>query len=486
MREMGRRRLLEGTAMGIGLVTAGCLESATEGIGGGDDGDSTGGGDGSGDSQSPESKPADGTPAYADWLPAPAAFESSHYVVDARRPSAVVAQDSEFGETARIRESADNYGEMFDPAEMELRVRAGNLDGFEFELFVGGFDAAEVETNITGDEEFDLREAGEFHGFSVYQAEDGNDPVAISEDTLVISEHRRMLDPVIEARDGDRERYVEASDDFRKVVESIGTGTAVKAQTYDDHQFDDHVEGAVASGSALRVQGAATEYTGALIFDGEPTADATQTALNGTEYFESARGIDVSVEGDAAVATATLDTAALDRTYPYWGGIIVESRVTEEDTSKEPPAAQKIDIVSAVGRVTEAGTIGSVSTVVKLAAGSDPVDMSEVVVEWVGPSGTYNLSAESAAGDGPDGRFALSPIAGETDSFPVLTEPADRFELVFDIGEPDRLERSFGEELPAGATAELQLVLPADNSVQQQLIVPSSLDGLAAGRAVQL
>ena len=485
MREIGRRRLLEGTAVGLGLATAGCLESATERIGGNGDGDGSGSGGGSEDSQDPNSAADDGTPEYTDWLPAPAAFETDHYVVDTRRPSEVVRQADEFDESARLRGATENYGELLDPAGIELRVRAGNLNGFEFELFVGGFDPATVKADITGDGEFSLQEAGEFHGFSVYQAEDGNNPVAISEEVLLISEHRRMLDPVIEARDGDRERYVEASEEFRTIVESLGTGTAVKAQTYDDHQFDDHVEGTVGSGSALRVRGAETEYTGAMLFDGEATADAARTALNGREYFGSAGEVDVSVNGDAAVATATLDTAALDRTYPYFGGIIVESRVTEENPPEEPPAAQDLEVVSTVGRVTDEGTIGSVSSVVKLAAGSDAVDMSEVAVEWVGPSGSYDLQAESSAG-GADGRFALSPIAGQTDSFPVLTEPRDRFQLVFDLGEPDRLEGSFGEELPEGATAELRLVLPKDNSVREQLVVPSSLADRTAGTAVQL
>jgi flagellin FlaA/flagellin FlaB len=163
----------------------------------------------------------------------------------------------------------------------------------------------------------------------------------------------------------------------------------------------------------------------------------------------------------------------------------VESRVTEDSQPEEPPAAQDLEVVSTVGRVTDEATIGSVSSVVKLAAGSDAVDMAEVIVEWVGPSGTYDLQAESSAG-GADGRFALSPIAGQTDSFPVLTEPRDRFQLVFDLGEPDRLEGSFGEEMPEGATAELRLVLPKDNSVREQLVVPSSLADRTAGAAVQL
>lgn len=317
-----RRRLLTSAIGGITLGVAGCADQATELAGGGSEDERT-----EPETEGPTSE-TEGSTDYTAWLLAPAAYDTDHYVVDVRRPSEILTHQEAFDEDATILREVRGAGDLFANSETEMLLNAGTLSSLEFTVVVGGYEVDEVEAAITSDSDFDLEEAGSLHGFTLYQADEGNDPVAVSEDAVVISEHRTMMDPAIEAWAGERERYADVSDPFGTVVDALGDGTSIKAQTYDpdDHQLEEYVPGAIASGSRLRVDGDTTEYSGALVFEDSPSVETVRNRLGETEYFASVRDVDVRTEGRTAVVSGTMDTDSLGRTYPYLGGILVESR----------------------------------------------------------------------------------------------------------------------------------------------------------------
>lgn len=462
-----RRRLLKSTAVGVTLGAAGCMEQVSD-LAGTDSSDEA-----EGNGTEPTSDSDTGAD-YAAWLPSPEAYDSNHYVFDLRRPSAILDNESHLEENASMLQDVSDFKDPFSPTEMDLLLSAGTLDTFEITVIVGGYDTGEVETAAkNGSLGFELSAAGDLHGFTIYEADGGGDALAVSEDAVVTSERRQMLEPAIEAWAGERERYVDTSDHLRTVIDTLGDGTSLKAQTYepDQHQRDDYVPGAVASGSVLQVNGSTTAYTGTLVFeDGKAAGAEVQTDFSGREYFESLREIDVTTDGRVAVVTGTADTASLGRTYPYFGGLLVESRVTESSPENTP---SPVEIVQTAGHVTDTDRIGWVEMTVRLRSDTETVDFSEVTVDWDGPSGEYRLAYDSK--QGADGRFGLSPIKDENGSFPVLSGLSDRFLLACDLGEPDELDTAFGERLAAGETATVRITPPSGDETTAELQVPESL-----------
>ncbi|WP_424019803.1 hypothetical protein ACOZ4N_10105 [Halorientalis pallida] len=160
-----------------------------------------------------------------------------------------------------------------------------------------------------------------------------------------------------------------------------------------------------------------------------------------------------------------------------------------EDESREtddPQVTDRLNVISTVGLVAEE-RITAVELIVALAPGADPVDLRDVVIQWVDDNGTYVVAAASSesTATGVDGTFRTTPIKDTDDSAPVLNEPEDRLKLSMDLGTDDEVSGAdgFGEPLEPEADATLQVTTGSGASSTVRLTVPSTL---ADARAVNL
>jgi len=167
----------------------------------------------------------------------------------------------------------------------------------------------------------------------------------------------------------------------------------------------------------------------------------------------------------------------------------VADRTPTEDRDPEP----RLQILVATGTSIRDAGVGEVQLSVRIAPDSGPVDLSNTVVQWVGPSGTYHLRASSTDENEADGYFGIEPFQDANDSAPVLDDPDDRFVLVFDLGTDDRDVDDptdgggegvtyFGERLREDATVSLRLIVESGASTTGRLQVPESLAGEDAVR----
>jgi flagellin FlaB len=142
--------------------------------------------------------------------------------------------------------------------------------------------------------------------------------------------------------------------------------------------------------------------------------------------------------------------------------------------------------------------VGVVNITAKRAPGAENIDMENTTVQWVGPSGTYNLVNASIDAAGADGHFGIRAFKDADDSRPVLNDPDDRMVMVFDIGENDvandnRLDGDrpgtgegtegqdfFGAHLPEGSTVSLKFTTMSGATTTEQLSVPDTISGASA------
>jgi flagellin FlaB len=140
--------------------------------------------------------------------------------------------------------------------------------------------------------------------------------------------------------------------------------------------------------------------------------------------------------------------------------------------------------------------IGVVEMTVSLAPGAEQLDLRNTTIQWLGPSGTYNLVANRSSTIPPtaDGSFGVAPIKDSDESAPVLNDPDDQFVLYFDIGENNTaadeqpqprkgLESkgveyfAQGNKLQEGQTVTVEMTTQSGSTVSERLVVPESLAG---------
>ena len=161
----------------------------------------------------------------------------------------------------------------------------------------------------------------------------------------------------------------------------------------------------------------------------------------------------------AAIAAGVLINTA--------GFLQSKSQATSQASSAQ--VVNRLEVVSITGNVDGSDKIDSVDVTVTQAPGSDNIDLENVTVQWIGPSGSYNLVHTGASLTG-DGTFTTSAFKDDDGSAPVMNDPDDRIVMSFTPG-------SFGNKLDDGETVRLQMSVRSGATVTTTLLVPESLAG---------
>jgi flagellin FlaB len=190
----------------------------------------------------------------------------------------------------------------------------------------------------------------------------------------------------------------------------------------------------------------------------------------------------------AAIAAGVLINTA--------GFLQTKSEETGQQSGQQ--VTNRLQVSSATGSSLNDEGVGSVNLTVKKSPGADNVDLENATVQWVGPSGTYNLVNASVEAAGADGHFGVIAFKDADGSRPVLNDPDDRMVMVFDVGQDDTNPDDsypfnddedstgtegityFGEDLPEGASVNVQITTKSGATSTEQLTIPETISGESA------
>jgi len=250
-----------------------------------------GGGDGGGDAE------------FTQWLPAPGGLASSgpdgkaveHYHAGFIDVPAFEDSDDlkltgiEGGLSGYVSRAASDAGLAFE--DVETMITVGDLS---LNIFTGSFDAGAVTDELHGN---GYTEESEHGAFTIHSAEgedsDRGSAAGVSDDAVILSRREPIdaalgwIEAVIDARNGDIDRYEGAIDDFDLLVDEVGTGVDSSAETHPETDegttgniprtyWNSRFEGQVAQGRTTRPDGDALRETWAKVFteaDAVPSED---------------------------------------------------------------------------------------------------------------------------------------------------------------------------------------------------------------------
>ncbi|WP_415382773.1 archaellin/type IV pilin N-terminal domain-containing protein [Halosimplex sp. TS25] len=189
----------------------------------------------------------------------------------------------------------------------------------------------------------------------------------------------------------------------------------------------------------------------------------------------------------AAIAAGVLINTA--------GFLQTKSEETGQQSGQQ--VTNRLQVAAATGTNLSESEVGVVNMTLKKSPGASNIDLENATVQWVGPSGTYNLVNASVAASGADGHFGIVPFKDADDSHPVLNDPDDRMVMVFDLGHDDVNTDDptysttdtgdgytfFGDQVPEGASVNVKITTKSGATTSEQLTVPETLSG---ANAVQL
>jgi len=192
----------------------------------------------------------------------------------------------------------------------------------------------------------------------------------------------------------------------------------------------------------------------------------------------------------AAIAAGVLINTA--------GFLQTKSEETGQQSGQQ--VTNRLQVAASTGANLQHSKVGSVNMTLKKSPGASNIDLENATVQWVGPSGTYNLVNASVRATGADGHFGIVPFKDGDNSHPVLNDPDDRMVMVFDLGyknvstddatyastgagETGDGYEHFGEALPEGGSVNVKITTKSGATTSEQLTVPETLSG---AKAVQL
>jgi len=197
----------------------------------------------------------------------------------------------------------------------------------------------------------------------------------------------------------------------------------------------------------------------------------------------------------AAIAAGVLINTA--------GFLQTKSEETGQQSGQQ--VTNRLQVAASTGTNLSNQEVGVVNMTLKKSPGASNIDLENATVQWVGPSGTYNLVNASVDASGADGHFGIVPFKDSDGSHPVLNDPDDRMVMVFDLGRDDVIsddlttldtrtgrqtgagsgdgQTYFGDQIPEGASINVKITTKSGATTSEQLTVPETLSG---SEAVQL
>jgi len=170
----------------------------------------------------------------------------------------------------------------------------------------------------------------------------------------------------------------------------------------------------------------------------------------------------------------------------------LQTKSEETGQASSDQVTNRLDIAPKSGTVGTVGgkdVIGQVNVTVQTNPGAKNVDLRNVTVQWLDPSGVYRVTHHDV--DAGDADFAVTALKDGDGSLPVLNDPDDRFILTFDTGDAPRdvqINTESGivdvdhtdEPLKEGDSVLIKLTTKSGATTQTTVTVPETLSGITA------
>lgn len=301
-----RRDILRTATVGAGVGTttllAGCSDetSGDNGSENGDENDGNGGeNDGNGDETGAETADSSLATEYVDWV---YDFESMQ---NASRTVSVTEMEGYVNGLPNGDEVRENfetgYGGAISVDDVEYAVDIGFAS-----VLTGTFDAGEVADAM------ELSAEDSYEGFDLYVSETDRGPVLASDGDYLVKSDGYSIDPrdeveaLIDAYNGDADRFVDVSDPFERIVAESETETAdlvhLAVPTED--------ESLVAYSQTITIDGSESSLRLLELYDNEDAVDLEQIESQ-IEGDDTAELTDLSQDGRLLIAEVTVPTEEL-------------------------------------------------------------------------------------------------------------------------------------------------------------------------------
>ena len=265
---------------------------------------------------------------FADWLYEPGTVaDTDHYLSLRYEPAGIADRAGEFD------------GDVYD-ALRAFGSDARETVGFRFagtdaqlvfgknSILTADFEASEVDSTLKDDE---FVAGGSYGDFDQYLGPDENTAVGVGSEAVVVArssgifgggvQAANILQAIIDAHNGDRERYTDASPAFETLTDALGDGALQSARTHPETDETDTEDGEfageVARGIDSRLTDEGIETTFALVFTEESAVDTVAVedwvAANRNDgTFANFESVEVSTDGRTALVVGTEPTAEYD------------------------------------------------------------------------------------------------------------------------------------------------------------------------------
>jgi len=282
-----------------------------------------------------------GGPGYTNWLYAPGApgdggngnesqdgnggAEENHYFFTFINDSKVRANEDNFDEDYNESDQIGGYPleqmgiDDYDDIDSRVTIGIGGTTVVE-----GSFSQDDVVGQLESNE---FEADGEYSGYAIYTGSSGfggSQAIAIDGGTAVSAqgsgfsqapEPRASIEAVIDADQGEEDRYVDVNEDMEVLTDELGNGVVIlgstQAEAEESNVANGTFAGQVAGGQVAEINGDTTTQTYVLVFadsDDVDTGQVEEWTTTANQTFQMVSDVSVSASGRVVTVTGEGET----------------------------------------------------------------------------------------------------------------------------------------------------------------------------------
>jgi flagellin FlaB len=158
----------------------------------------------------------------------------------------------------------------------------------------------------------------------------------------------------------------------------------------------------------------------------------------------------------------------------------LQSTAEESGEESVEKVTNRVEVVSSYGEVGNADTgISDMYLTVRLAAGSDNVNMNDTTINYLSETKATTIEYDSTGAG--NAAFGLSPQRDTDDSSPVFNDRGDRFQIHIDANAVEG-----GSDLSAGDEVKLEISTKTGDTSIVVVTIPDTFSGKSTGDPIAL
>jgi len=257
-----------------------------------------------------------GAGVYADWLPEPDDIgDSDHYRFTYLDTEALEANEDELPDNFDI----DSFEDSWNPVDVDWEDTSMVLFFNAITVIEADFTREDVADDL---EDADYDDDTDHQGHTIYLGPNELRAYAVGDSTIVLRTAAYGSDPVdsveavLDANNGEEDRYGDDSEDMAALTGELGGGAIVSGRTMEEIDNDnpdagrfDHM---VAAGSTTTINGETADRKWVIVYEEQDDVDTGDLEdwvdANDDGEFEAVDDISYNQNGRKGVVTGTIDT----------------------------------------------------------------------------------------------------------------------------------------------------------------------------------